>query len=157
MLNERTIRVQKPRASTWILWDVRLKGLGCRITPAGSQAFVLRYTDTKGKQRLATLARVGAVPLREIRKQAGRELLKMRMGETDLLSRRQQRRGLSAPCPDSHDSWPQWYGGPLWQGLALFWRPDWKTKQLGGIRNPAANTASSIMMGMLADTAGNRT
>ena len=92
MLNERTIRVQKPRASTWILWDTRLKGLGCRITPAGSQAFVLRYRDAKGKQRLATLARVGAVPLKEIRQLAGRELLKMRMGETDLLSRRQQRR-----------------------------------------------------------------
>lgn len=92
MLNERTIRDQKPGKKTRILWDTRLRGLGCRITPAGSRAFVLRYTDAKGKQRLVTLARVGEVSLKEIRELAGRELLKVRMGETDLLSRRQQRR-----------------------------------------------------------------
>ena len=92
MLTERTIRIQKPGARTRILWDTRLKGLGLRITPAGSRAFVLRYTDAKGKQRLATLARVGEVSLKDVRELAGRELLKIRMGETDLLSRRKKRR-----------------------------------------------------------------
>lgn len=92
MLTERTIRNQKPGPRTRIFWDTNLKGLGCRITPAGSRAFVLRYTDAKGKQRLVTLARVGEVSLKEIRELAGRELLKIRMGETDLLSRRQKRR-----------------------------------------------------------------
>ncbi len=92
MLTERTIRNQKPGARIRILWDTKLKGLGCRITPAGSRAFVLRYTDAKGKQRLATLARVGEVSLKEIRELAGRELMKIRMGETDLLSRRRKRR-----------------------------------------------------------------
>ena len=92
MLTERTIQQQKPGARTRIVWDSRLKGLGCRITPAGSQAFVLRYTDAKGKQRLATLARVGEVSLKEIRELAGTELLKIRMGEADFLSRRQKRR-----------------------------------------------------------------
>ena len=92
MLTERTIRGQKPGAKTRILWDTKLKGLGCRITPAGSLAFVLRYKDAKGKQRLATLARVGEAPLKEIRDLAGRELMKVRMGEAHLLSRRQKRR-----------------------------------------------------------------
>ncbi|MDE0003902.1 MAG: tyrosine-type recombinase/integrase [Rhodospirillaceae bacterium] len=92
LLTEQTIRRQKPGTKTRILWDTRLIGLGCRITPAGCRAFVLRYTDAKGKQRLATLARVGAVPLKEIRELAGRELLKVRMGETDLLRRKQERR-----------------------------------------------------------------
>ena len=92
MLTERTIRNKKPDRRTRIYWDSKLKGLGLRITPAGSRAFVLRYTDAKGKQRLATLARVAEVSLREIRELAGRELLKIRMGETDPLSRRKQRR-----------------------------------------------------------------
>ena len=92
LLTERTIRGQKPGAKTRILWDTKLKGLGCRITPAGSLAFVLRYKDAKGKQRLATLARVGEAPLKEIRDLAGRELMKVRMGEAHLLSRRQKRR-----------------------------------------------------------------
>ena len=92
MLTERTIRSKKPDRRTRIYWDTNLKGLGFRITPAGSRAFVLRYIDAKGKQRLATLARVGEVSLREIRELAGRELLKIRMGEAGPLSRRQKRR-----------------------------------------------------------------
>ncbi|MDD9997218.1 MAG: site-specific integrase [Gammaproteobacteria bacterium] len=92
MLTERTVRDLKPGDRTRILWDSKLKGLGCRITPAGSSAFVLRYRDAKGKQRLVTLARTGEVSLKEVRELAGKELLKIRMGETDLLSRRQKRR-----------------------------------------------------------------
>ncbi|MDE0360903.1 MAG: tyrosine-type recombinase/integrase [Rhodospirillaceae bacterium] len=92
MLTERTIRDQKPGPTSRILWDAKLKGLGCRITPAGSQAFVLRYTDAKGRQRLATLARVSEVSLKDARELAARELVKIRMGEDDLLTRRRERR-----------------------------------------------------------------
>ena len=92
MLTERTIRDQKPKGRTQILWDTKLKGLGCRITPGGLQAFVLRYTDAKGKQRLATLARVSELSLRDARELAGKELVKIRLGEADLLSRRKERR-----------------------------------------------------------------
>ena len=95
MLTERTIRDQKPGPQSRILWDAKLKGLGCRITPAGSQAFVLRYTDAKGRQRLATLARVTEVSLKGARELAAREMVKVRMGEDDLLTRRNERRGSS--------------------------------------------------------------
>ena len=104
MLTERTIRNQKPGPNNQILWDAKLKGLGCRITPAGSQAFVLRYTDAKGRQRLATLARVSEVSLKDARELAARELVKIRMGEDDLLTRRKERR-------DSHS---------VAQGIASF-------------------------------------
>ena len=93
MLTERTIRDQKPKTQTQILWDTKLKGLGCRITPGGLQAFVLRYTDAKGKQRLATLARVSELSLKDARELAGKEMVKIRLGEADLLSRRKERRG----------------------------------------------------------------
>ena len=91
MLTERIIRDQKPGTRTQILWDTKLKGLGCRITPAGSQAFVLRYSDAKGRQRLATLARVSEIGLKEARELAARELVKVRMGENDILTRRMER------------------------------------------------------------------
>ena len=92
MLTERTIRDQRPGPKNRIMWDTKLKGLGCRITPAGSQAFVLRYTDAKGRQRLATLARVSEIALKHVRELAARELVKIRIGEADILSRRQERR-----------------------------------------------------------------
>ena len=92
MLTERTIRDQKPGTRTRILWDTKLKGLGCRITPGGSRAFVLRYTDAKGRQRLATLARVSEIALKDARELAAREMVKIRMGEADLLARRKERR-----------------------------------------------------------------
>ena len=92
MFTERTVRDQKPGTRTQILWDTKLKGLGCRITPAGSQAFVLRYTDARGRQRLATLARVSEISLKDARELAARELVNVRMGEADLLSRRRERR-----------------------------------------------------------------
>ena len=93
MLTERTIRDQQPGPKSRILWDTRLKGLGCRITPAGSQAFVLRYTDAKGRQRLATLAKASEISLKNAREIAARELVKIRMGETDILTRRKESRG----------------------------------------------------------------
>ena len=92
MLTERTIRDQKPGEKNHIIWDTKLKGLGCRITPAGSQAFVLRYTDAKGRQRLATLARVSEISLKHARELAAREMVRVRMGEADILSRREERR-----------------------------------------------------------------
>ena len=92
MLTERTIRDQKPEPRNKILWDTKLKGLGCRITPAGSQAFVLRYTDARGRQRLATLARVSEISLKDARELAAREMVKIRLGEQDLLARRKERR-----------------------------------------------------------------
>ena len=92
MLTERTIRDQKPGEKNQITWDTKLKGLGCRITPAGSQAFVLRYTDAKGRQRLAMLARTSEVSLKEARELAARELVNVRMGGTDILSRRKEQR-----------------------------------------------------------------
>ena len=92
MLTETNIQRQKPGPRTRIFWDKRVIGLGCRITPAGARAYVLRYKDAKGKQRLATLGRFGEIPLKEIREIAGRELMNVRMGEPGLLSRKQQRR-----------------------------------------------------------------
>ena len=65
-------------------------GLGLKIFPTGRKAFVLSYR-VGGRKRLATLARAGECSLKEARDRAGRELMKIRGGETDPLTRRHER------------------------------------------------------------------
>ena len=54
-LTERIIRDAKPRGSTFILWDADVRGLGVRVTPAGSKSYVLDYR-TGGRRRRVTRA-----------------------------------------------------------------------------------------------------
>ena len=90
-LTERRIRDLKPGPKTRILWDREVTGLGVRITPAGSKAFILNYR-VNGRERRATLARCSEISLREARERAGRELAAIRNGEADPLERRREER-----------------------------------------------------------------
>ena len=90
-LTEKVVRDLKPGPKTRIQWDRDVKGFGVRITPAGAKAFVLNYR-VGGKERRATLARVGEISLREVRERAGRELAAIRDGAADPLARREERR-----------------------------------------------------------------
>ena len=96
-LTERVIRDAKPRGSTFILWDADVRGLGVRVTPAGSKSYVLDYR-TGGRRRRVTLARVSEASLRDARRLAGRELVSVRAGESDPLERRREAR--EAPTLD---------------------------------------------------------
>ena len=91
MLTERRIRDAKPGPKPSILWDGKVKGLGLKIQPGGTKAFVLDYR-TGGRQRRATLARAGEITLAEARRRAGAELAAIRAGEADPLERRQAAR-----------------------------------------------------------------
>ena len=42
-LTEKRIRDARPKDKTWIEWDSVVMGLGLRITPTGSKAFVFDY------------------------------------------------------------------------------------------------------------------
>ena len=90
-LTERQIRDLKPGPKTAILWDREVTGLGVRITPAGSKAFILNYR-VGGRERRATLARCSEISLRDARDRAGRELAAIRNGEADPLERRREAR-----------------------------------------------------------------
>ena len=69
-LAERTIRDAQPGPKQRFLWDAQVKGLGVRITPAGSKAYVLDYR-IHGWRRRGVLARVSEISLREARCRAG--------------------------------------------------------------------------------------
>ena len=91
MLTERRIRDAKPGSKTRFLWDGQVKNLGVRITAKGVKSYVVFYRSA-GRKRLATLARVAEVSLREARDRAGRQLAAIRAGEADPLDRRRRAR-----------------------------------------------------------------
>ena len=72
MLSELKIRNARPETKTRILWDQQVKGLGVRITPKGTKAYVLDYR-MNGRRHRVVLARTTEISLEEIRKRAGAE------------------------------------------------------------------------------------
>ena len=88
-LSERVIRDAKPTNKTSIIWDQEVKGLGVRVTSAGTKAFILNYR-VGGRERRATLARCSEISLKSARKRAGQELAAIRSGESDPLERRRK-------------------------------------------------------------------
>ena len=89
MLTERFIRGVKADGTARTYWDSQVTGLGLQITQGGKRNLVLRY-KVGGRKRQVILCRAGEVPLREIRKRAGQELLRIRAGETDPLERQNE-------------------------------------------------------------------
>ncbi len=90
-LTERRIRDAKPGPKTEIIWDRQVKGLGLRVGAGGTKAYVLNYR-VDGRERRATLGRVGELSLRAARDRAVAELAGIRDGESDPLDRRRERR-----------------------------------------------------------------
>ena len=86
MLTEKVIRDTKADGKTRTIWDAQVPGLGLQVTRGGTKNFVVRY-KVAGRKRQAILCRVGGVPLRDIRKRAADELMRIRAGETDPLQR----------------------------------------------------------------------
>ena len=90
MLTERIVRDAKPDGQkVRILWDSQVKGLGLRVSTAGTKAYVLSYR-INGRKRIATLARASEISLKRVRELAGDQLVRIRMGELDPLANRQE-------------------------------------------------------------------
>ncbi len=69
-LTERTIRDLAPGDRPVVHWDAAAPGFGVRVFPSGNRAYVAKYRTTTGRSRMATVARVGDLPLREARAKA---------------------------------------------------------------------------------------
>ena len=88
MLTEAKIRDFKPEAATRIHWDHAVKGLGVRVTPAGSKAYIIQYRAA-GRSRRSTVAQCSAITLKRAREVAGAQLLAIKHEGADPLQRRQ--------------------------------------------------------------------
>lgn len=89
MLTERRVRDAQPEARARILWDSHVKGLGLRVTPAGTRSYILNYR-VAGRARRATLARASEISLKAARARASKELATIREGNADPLERRRE-------------------------------------------------------------------
>ena len=89
MLTERTIRDAAASGKTYTIWDRQVTGLGLQVTRGGKRNFVIRY-KVGDRKRQAILCRAGGVSLKDIRKRAADELLRIRAGETDPLERQHE-------------------------------------------------------------------
>lgn len=93
-LTERKIRDAKPGRKAVILWDDQVRGLGARIFPNGGKSFVLNYR-IHGRERRATIGRVGELSLKAARERAVSVLADVRMGGSGPLEAR--REAMEAP------------------------------------------------------------
>lgn len=92
MLSERIVRDAKSTGKAYTVWDGQVKGLGLQVTQGGKKNYVLRFEDATGRKRQAILARTGEISLKAIRERAGAELVSIRNGEADPMTRRQELR-----------------------------------------------------------------
>lgn len=93
-LTEAFIRDAAPQSNTRIYWDHAVRGLGVRITPAGSKSYVLQYR-VSARSRRSTVAQCSAITLKRAREIAGEQLLAIRNEGADPLQRRQD--AMAAP------------------------------------------------------------
>ena len=91
MLTEKRIRDAKPGATPIILWDSRIRGLGVKVQPGGTKAYVISYR-VGGQKRMANIGRYSEISLREARERAGVELVRVRNGEAGPLEQRREAR-----------------------------------------------------------------
>ena len=98
MLTQSAIRDAEPTGKTTFLWDTgRLSAFGVRIAPGGTKAYVV-WVRSKGRKRLVTLARCSEIGLTEARRRAAAEMVAVRDGAPDLLTRRQEARQAADVC-----------------------------------------------------------
>ena len=76
--------------------------------PKGRKSFIIMYR-VGATLKFATLARVEDVTLRDARKRAALELAKVRLGQEDLATRRDEQRN----APTFADLWNQYENGVL--------------------------------------------
>lgn len=90
-LTERRIRDATAGPRTAFLWDDQIRGLGVRISSGGAKSLVLNYRS-HGRERRATLGRVGEISLKDARERAASILADVRAGGSGPLEARQRER-----------------------------------------------------------------
>jgi integrase len=84
-ITKRTVDSLKPRRARFTIWDTEVTGFGCRVMPTGIKSYVFQYrTSGAGRSLPAkriTIGRHGDLTLKQARKLAASNLLKVRAGE----------------------------------------------------------------------------
>lgn len=79
-LTKRQIDAAEAREGTYFLWDGETRGLGLRVAPGGTKAFVLQYRTTSGRSCRLTLGRFGVLTVEQARDLAREKLVAVAQG-----------------------------------------------------------------------------
>ena len=66
-LTKRNVDALVPDDKSWIAWDDRLAGLGCRVQPSGTKSYIVNYRSGDGGPTLAEASRPASRRLRTVR------------------------------------------------------------------------------------------
>ena len=84
-LTRRTVDALKPEDKSWIAWDDRLTGFGCRVQPSGTKSFIVNYRSDDGGRKAPNkrivIGRFGRVGPDEARRKARDMLGQVARGE----------------------------------------------------------------------------
>lgn len=98
-LTNQSVQKLATRSSTYISYDDRLSGFGCRVTPHGSKRWVVEYRPVGASRRAAkkrvTIGPVATLTAEEARKTAKDILARVRLGEDVALGRAKRRVALT--------------------------------------------------------------
>ena len=98
-LTKRAVDALEPAGKSWIAWDDRLTGFGCRVQPSGTKSFIVNYRPGDGGRKAPNkrivIGRFGRVTPDEARKKAQDMLGRVARGE-DPAGERAEARGVPA-------------------------------------------------------------
>jgi integrase len=84
-LSNKTTGSLAPRPKTYVAYDTKLPGFGCRVTPSGAKSWIVEYRPGGGGRRVAktrmTLGSVSALPADRARRAATEILARARLGQ----------------------------------------------------------------------------
>ena len=96
-LTKRTVDALEPEDKSWIAWDDRLVGFGCRVQPSGTKSFIVNYRSGDGGRnapnKRVVIGRHGRVGPDEARRKARDMLGQVARGE-DPAGERAEARGV---------------------------------------------------------------
>ena len=96
-LTKRTVDALEPEDKSWIAWDDRLVGFGCRVQPSGTKSFIVNYRSGEGGRKApnkrVVIGRHGRVGPDEARRKARDMLGQVARGE-DPAGERAEARGV---------------------------------------------------------------
>ncbi|MXY40614.1 MAG: DUF4102 domain-containing protein [Rhodospirillaceae bacterium] len=84
-LTKRTIEALEPADKSWIAWDDKLVGFGCRVQPSGTRSFIVNYRPGDGGRRApnrrVVIGRFGRMTVDQARRKAQDLLGRVARGE----------------------------------------------------------------------------
>lgn len=98
-LNSKTVTALALKPKTYIAYDSKLAGFGCRVTPTGAKSWIVEYRSSGGGRRIAksrmTLGAVATVSADKARRAALEILARARLGQDAAGEKSARRRSLT--------------------------------------------------------------